>query len=537
VTTIIIPTAKYIPEDLQKIGKIPPILYPLEGRMVLDHILNNYGENDHVRLLCYEGVEIVRSRLKFNDERKIEIIEIEQLKSLGQTVLEGLDGISGPVVINFGDTIVGESMKHIQEDSFYYSEEYHSKRWTFFEIKDSVLEIIDRPPDSNVIGNAFVGVFCFSDSVIFKKCLRKYEDRDDMFYSAIAEYYLKYKLKPIKTDKWFDIGHPDRYIDSKRRVQARIFNHISVDKNRGMLTKHSDNHQKLIGEIRWYMKIPTDIEYCRPRIFSYSFSIDDPYVCMEYYSYHTVHELLLYGALNSLQWRDIFSRIHFVCTDMSRYTVSDDNIYESLNDMYLNKTIYRLEQITENPEFSNFKNNPIKVNGQKYKSINQIIDTLRDFVPKTLFDVNSFQVIHGDLCFTNILIDDNLSMIKLIDPRGKFGHYDIYGDLRYDLAKLFHSLEGGYDEIIKDMFDLNYDTDDCVINFKVKRQNPDIDLMAIFKDVFNDLIGEHEKEIRTIEALLFLSMVPLHGENLRRQLIMLGTGIELFSQVCDIREE
>ncbi len=66
-TTIIIPTAKYIPEDLQKIGKIPPILYPLEGRMVLDHILNNYGENDHVRLLCYEGVEIVRSRLKFND--------------------------------------------------------------------------------------------------------------------------------------------------------------------------------------------------------------------------------------------------------------------------------------------------------------------------------------------------------------------------------------------------------------------------------------------------------------------------------------
>ncbi len=34
-------------------------------------------------------------------------------------------------------------------------------------------------------------------------------------------------------------------------------------------------------------------------------------------------------------------------------------------------------------------------------------------------------------------VDTNLSFIKVIDPRGKFGTYDIYGDFRYELAKTF----------------------------------------------------------------------------------------------------
>ena len=49
------------------------------------------------------------------------------------------------------------------------------------------------------------------------------------------------------------------------------------------------------------------------------------------------------------------------------------------------------------------------------------------------------------------MVDDNFSFIKVIDPRGKFGTYDIYGDFRYELAKLFHSVDGKYDFIIKDL--------------------------------------------------------------------------------------
>ena len=77
-------------------------------------------------------------------------------------------------------------------------------------------------------------------------------------------------------------------------------------------------------------------------------------------------------------------------------------------------------------------------------------------VPEMLFDVEEFSIIHGDLCFANIMVDENYSFIKVIDPRGKFGNFDVYGDFRYELAKLFHSVDGKYDFIIKDLFKINY---------------------------------------------------------------------------------
>ena len=54
---------------------------------------------------------------------------------------------------------------------------------------------------------------------------------------------------------------------------------------------------------------------------------------------------------------------------------------------------------------------------------------------------SEFSVIHGDPCFTNILIEETYNFMRLIDPRGSFGSFDIYGDSRYDLAKIFHSMD------------------------------------------------------------------------------------------------
>ena len=66
---------------------------------------------------------------------------------------------------------------------------------------------------------------------------------------------------------------------------------------------------------------------------------------MEYYAYHTVHELFLYGDLNYHQWVDIFKRIAFVCTDFKSYTIQDTAIKEALEDIYLTKTLQRFEKM------------------------------------------------------------------------------------------------------------------------------------------------------------------------------------------------
>lgn len=134
-------------------------------------------------------------------------------------------------------------------------------------------------------------------------------------------------------------------------------------------------------------------------------------------------------------------------------------------------------------------------------------------------------------------MDSNFSFIKVIDPRGKFGTYDIYGDFRYELAKLFHSVDGKYDFIIKDLFDLDYNTETSCINYCIQDRKREFDLYKVFLDTFAAEIGNDLRKVELIEALLFLSMIPLHGESIRHQMVMLGTGLEILNRVVNIQVE
>ena len=135
------------------------------------------------------------------------------------------------------------------------------------------------------------------------------------------------------------------------------------------------------------------------------------------------------------------------------------------------------------------------------------------------------------------MVDNNYTFIKLIDPRGSFGKYDIYGDPRYELAKLFHSVDGKYDFIINDQFRLNYDSDKAIIKYKINDGLIKYDLYQAFIAVFSDVIGKDIKKIHFIEALLFLSMIPLHGESESQQMVMLATGLDILNRVVNIKNE
>ena len=536
----IVPSAKIVSEDLQNIGKLPSVIYPVTDKIVFDFLHEQYAAiSKTIKVLCYEQAEKVHNKLKKYDNT--DVVTIPALTDLAGTIYYGLDDTE-PVIINFGDTIVLDNIFDNQVDTFYYSEDYISEKWTYFDSSNGEISSIydKRAEKVNDLHKEklFVGVFYLSNPVFFKSCIESAREVKNSnvstFYLALQLYSKKYPLTPIKTDSWFDIGHADKYFNSKLEVKAREFNHIKIDKNRGILTKTSEDKEKFIGEIKWYLKLPADIEYVRPRIFSYSTDYSNPFVSMEYYAYHTVHELFLNGDLDIHQWEKIFKQIKFVVQDFKRYTVKDENIIPSLEDMYLTKTIKRFDKLKKDTRFVDFFQRQILVNGIQYKSLEEIVNVLKITIPKMLYDVKEFNIIHGDLCFANMMVDNNFSFIKVIDPRGKFGSFDIYGDPRYELAKLFHSVDGKYDYIIKDLFDLDYK--DGNISFTIQDKDRDFDLYKVFIEVFKDEIGNDLKKIELIEALLFLSMIPLHGESFEHQLVMLGTGLEILNRVVNIEE-
>lgn len=541
---LLIPSAKIVSKELQTLGKLPPIIYPINHEIVFDYLYEQYEKYcDIINIMCYEEAEEVHKKISTYKSKKIIVKDLDKSIDLGYTVYSGIQDDDKEIIINFGDTIVNDNIFEIKGNCFFYAEDYISEMWTFFEEQQGIItKVYDKIKDveSKKKGRLFVGVFKIENAQKFKMCLEnafsKINKCNSTFYEAVQMYSKANPFKAIKTNKWFDIGHVDKYYNSKLEVKSREFNHITIDKNRGILTKTSEDKEKFIGEILWYLRLPKDLEYSRPRIFDYSLSYNKPYVSMEYYSYHTLHELFLYGELTYQQWVEIFKRIKFICEDYKRYKVKDNNIKKSLKEMYLDKTIKRLEKLEDKELFKKLFKEDIIINGKKYSSIREIIDILKKCIPEKLYNINEFNIIHGDLCFANIMVDTNLSFIKVIDPRGKFGDYDIYGDFRYEIAKIFHSIDGGYDYIIKDLFKIDYNIEKNEFKFELTKFNNKLNLYSIALDIFKDDIDNHLEEIELIEALLFLSMIPLHNESIEHQYAMLCTGIEILNRVINIEK-
>ena len=117
----------------------------------------------------------------------------------------------------------------------------------------------------------------------------------------------------------------------------------------------------------------------------------------------------------------------------------------------------------------------------------------------------------------------------MVDPRGYVadGHPTIYGDIRYDIAKLYHSVIGEYDTIISGIYTLEGDTStDLVINFPRTAQL--LERQAVFRQRAFGGIGIPDSAAEPISVLLFLSMLPLHEDRPDRQRAFLANALRLF---------
>lgn len=535
---LIIPSAKCAPNNLPNIGKVPMVLYPINEKTILDYIVENYKQSQIV-ISGFEKFDKLRKYCKQEKFKKIKLFKINDLKDLGHTIYESINFLQlsefDELVINFADTLIDND--DIPNNSIVFAKDSNlSSKWTYLIEKNGIIKsIIDQKEITKININdlkLIIGVFNFSHPLYLKQCLSmNINDNGISFFEALKMYSQKYPFNFIEAKHWLDLGHPMEYFNSQMSIKSREFNHITFDSNRGIITKTSENKDKFKGEIEWYLKLPKNLHYIYPRIFDNNLSTKKMFISMEFYSYPTLLELYLYGNIEKKDWEKIFNKIKFVLNDFSNYKIEDYNFNNSLLDMYYGKTLKRINLLQRNPKFQIFFKNEIIINNKKYLNLTEIKKNLKKIVMNNLLNEKFFCIIHGDLCFSNILIDDKLNFIKLIDPRGKFGEFDIFGDQRYDIAKLYHSIDGKYDYIIKDMFELN--VHDNIIQYKII-DNHEFSIFDIMKMSFKNIINGREKEIEIIESLLFLSMIPLHNENIKHQYLMLARGLEILNRHVDI---
>jgi hypothetical protein len=148
------------------------------------------------------------------------------------------------------------------------------------------------------------------------------------------------------------------------------------------------------------------------------------------------------------------------------------------------------------------------------------------------FSSGTLVVGHGDLCFSNIFYYKTNQYLKLIDPRGADNENDLYTDPYYDLAKLSHSIQGAYDFINLDKFDITID-EDLRPRLSIEGRPP-----AWAGQLFRAQLeksGFDPALTRLCEASLFISMLPLHIDRPRKVLAFIINAARILDTLSDGR--
>ncbi len=140
-------------------------------------------------------------------------------------------------------------------------------------------------------------------------------------------------------------------------------------------------------------------------------------------------------------------------------------------------------------------------------------------------------ILHGDFCLSNILFDFRRNSIKVVDPRGYVepGQPCLFGDTRYDIGKLHHSIMGGYDFIIAGYYALDQ-TAPYALSLEVASAEAQSAIERHFRALICQDDVQRERIAAAISVLLFFSMLPLHAEDPRRQWAFLANGYRLYQR-------
>ena len=536
---VLILSAGQINKELSKIfGKIPSGLIPINGKPVIfriiDKLLNEGIRNISITVGYKKEIleEIITEQYK--NQCNIQFIESNFEKPPGNSIKDSINQFNEKkLLIILGDTLIDNNLTELVNKGKNFvltsNEFVNTENWCVITKNE---EKLDKIFDKKILENnkkyhALVGCYFFNNVNLLKNSLDEFKDDERLEISSIIK-----KIKEKEefyseiAQEWRDVGHLENYFSTKQFVlKTRYFNKLQFDDSGENVIKTSTNNERLIDEINWYKQIPDEILDLVPKI-SDSTVTEKPFIKLQYIKHPTLSELWLYGEFSSDFWKEIINDLFIIIQKFKKY--SHNVTKQEYNSIYFEKTQNRINELIKNNEIFKelFEQDFIFINSKKLKNWKLMIEQIKEKI-NIMFNENDNCLIHGDLYFSNILYDSEKRNFKLIDPRGKWGQ-GIAGDIKYDIAKIRHSVVGGFDTITNGLYSVNYQEPNTIeYNVFVSKNN-----QAICNEL-NHIIEKNWKldEIKMIEGLLFISMLPLHSDNLERQLTLFCIGIERLNEI------
>lgn len=325
-----------------------------------------------------------------------------------------------------------------------------------------------------------------------------------IFYASRAEYFPE---PPASGEfvKWFSLNVPifktvacndleelgdfsTIETQNDRAGFSRFFNEVKINSDTVIKRAIDINFSHLIGKEQDWYKDVSDMGFRRiPKIIS-----TDPYTMERIKGQHAYQM----ADLTEREKRAVLADYIDSLTTLHDLKTQPTN-HEEVVDTYITKTLNRVNSVSK--IIPNFDQDAVTVNGLKCKNIfseknkHLFEEILKELQPEF------FTPIHGDPTFSNSLVDNNLR-VWYIDPRGYFSKPGIWGDPRYDFAKVYYSAVGGYDQFNRRKFKLHIDRETVEILQEPTRFNEAAEI------IFTEHFAKDVAKIKILHGLIWLSL-------------------------------
>ncbi len=463
-------------------------LLPLDNKALISHIIDKSPKDHEVVIALGHKGDMVKEYCRAaHSDRDFIFVEVDNYKGEGSgpaySISKCKEYLQRPFVWVVADAIIKDELPSLDSDWLGVYPTNIPELYSTVEVRDSIAtNFTNKGPKG--YDHAFIGVAGVYDYKTF------WDQIDISTGEIVSAYYDISKYNKIKAKKfnWYDAGTIDNYIKA-----TQAFENYSIPKTNGeFLYKVKDNFIKLCSDesfISGRIKRAENLRGLCP---------DINYAGKNLYSYKWKDGETLYDLDSTLKWNEFLS---FAKDNMwSPTSNSPDNFKDICKKFYLDKTMSRLDLFLSSRDKSFCGEHNIN---------NFHTPPIHDLLPKIdmemLYDGIPTKLFHGDLQFDNVVYGDD-NKFYLIDWRQDFAGSE-YGDVNYDLAKMYGGILMSY-KLMKD--ENNFNCDDNGHFSHGSTVNLDS-----YVNTYEDWIEANNfnlNKIKTLTALIFLNMSPLHEE-------------------------
>lgn len=508
-------------------GLVPPSFLPLGNKVALVQQLALLKKDSNLKECIYivlpDTYELNTTELRLLEREGVNVLKISSLISLSEALKIALYNIKNNqnngqfLKLLMGDTVFNPSTKLITYDSsvatfITTANDYYPRTKIKTVGSRTRVSYEWSEPGDHVWTGYLISDF---DKIYEYFCSTKSSavSIEGFFNTCIG----LESLIEINASDWLDLGHVNSLYEARTRFStSRSFNSLRFQN--GIVDKKSDKPGKDEAESKWYEFLPREFTRYTPK---YLGRAQDSYT-MEAVRALPLSELYVNGKLPFGVWQGIISRVIELLADMAKFGESGGNLEAACHfrKKIALKNVARVKSIDEGLVEKAFSTQEPTL---KKKLILERVNKLNDeYMKSPLVPA----LVHGDLCFSNMMRDGKSNCLTVYDPMG-INEYGVYGDLVYDISKLYHSLHGFYDFIISDKVEVDVDCKNLIFI-----DTPDFSKQI--KDYFLQNIarnfGINEKTILGVTVLLFYSMIPLHSDCEIRQLRFMIRANDLYNE-------